>query len=379
MENKKIFVCNKKLDARFWSRYVISHAWSDLAKNQLKDEIRYTNALLGFNKLSVLFGESTKDDDWGRRTKDLVYGYWTEEDVRLKLAAELCQYANCQVHGQVHIKGTKNKQRNYKQKKHEVSTFPDILLLSIKEKDVSKISREKNLESAALELKYFGPGWNKQDLKEAITADLNKLKDYQRKKFIPRIDCGIFLCMDESGKAEEVLKELFKKKKYNNKPLGYGIIVPSFANLNMDYPRHLENYSSYWDRQVVYTLDCIKSNLDGNYKVRSVREDDWGFYIYINKNESYVGWIYITQSKRVPGCKAGNIPVMVYTEPKHRRGLKGFPLYKWSYRDEKFVRADNSRMYALVYSINESIIYSNVSSLEDQGTKIAKIIKKIFR
>ena len=183
------------------TRRRLRRAWKAVADRQELDERRYTEAVLGLNNLRVLFRPDR--DDWdialGRKCKDLLYGFWWEEDLRLRLAAELLKFNDCQVHGQVHIRTKVRKKARKHIHQSRKSRYPDLLLIATKEREITRRSNERNLETAATELKYFGMGQRPSDIERAIRKDLRKLLGYCRPRSSPRTDAGYFFCIDETG------------------------------------------------------------------------------------------------------------------------------------------------------------------------------------
>jgi len=379
MENKTVFEVNKKMPCSTWAKGYVKHAWNSLGKKQLADELRYTNALLGFNKFSIIFKDKVKNDGWGKRSQDLVYGFWSEEDLRIKLASELSQFSDyCQIHGQTHIHGLKNEKRMGRRLRNpHIHMYPDLLLVSMKERDQCKFARDDNVEVSAIELKYFSANHTKADLKWAISNDLDKLVDYQKKRLSPRIDCGFFLCLDESGKAGEALRELFKKPKYKEYPLGYGVIVPRYTMLDLNFPRELESLEKGDNRSIYYLLDYVRGQLKDIYfdKCGSPKEQEYGHYLYLNKEPR--GWIEIAWPRYVEGLDRKHLGVMLKFYDPNKSLVKNYPQFKWSYKNGGWVKTEKLTGEVLLCKINRNDL-SKINWIEEYGDMIASMIRRFY-
>jgi len=367
-ENKHIFeINNHKHFKHCWNKWYLKKAWFQFSKKQLDDERKYTERILDINHLGILFSEKNIEKRWGRRSKDLIYGYWTEEDIRLKLASELSNIEEGQVHGQVHIKGINSK-------------YPDLFFLSFKERERSNVSSEKNIESTAIEIKYFSPWWNARNIEEAISSDLDKLLDYQKLGRHPKIDCGYFFCIDESGKVKDVIKELFKKKKYKKLPLGYGLLIPRFTLFRLEYPRFFESFERK-KRTAMYLLNFIMGLLK-QYKFflsKNPKEQKYGFYFYFNEtNNNPRGWLEISWPKYVEGVNKKYLAVMLKFYNPYKELLKNQNQYQWSNKMDKWIKSEKSTGEVLIYKINKNRL-SNLREIEKCSKEIVNIIKRLYK
>ena len=368
MKNMVIF---EPRGVSLWSNEILEKSWERLSEKQMKDERRYTDSLLGFGSMSILFRAGAKED-LGNRNKDFLYGCWTEEDIRLKLAAEILEHysAYSQVHGQVHIRGNQRRKARKHSHNYRVSIFPDLLLILFKERQVCRTYKEKNLETAATEIKYYPSGKNRNDLKKSISRDLNKLINYQARNFYPRVDCGFFFCIDESGEAKNVLYKLFRYRKYRNKnkPLGYGVIVPNYADRNMSYPACLENYENLFERRIYYLTDYVRAQM-GKLTGSRILEDEYYFWFKL-RNQS-IRWIAFQR----PINAKGKYLVVVRLRPNYKWNFPKYHRYIWERKQERYIQSDKPSSNILIYEVRKSSL-DNIANIEKQGDRIIKVLKK---
>lgn len=367
-KNKGVFDYNRRARCLRGTNY-LKQAWESFASRQSEDEEQYTKGILDMNKLGVLFSGTASSKGWGRRAKDFVYGYWTEEDIRLKLATELSKLNKCQVHGQVHIRGRRSI-RKYSRKTRYFSKYPDLFLIVLIEKAIIDYTKEKNIETTAIEIKYFGLGRNRRDLKRLISEDLDKLIGYQEKRLSPKVDCGYFFCIDETGYAGEVLRGLFKKPKYKKVPLGYGILIPRYALINVNYPRHFEKYERGITRKIAYLLSYIKGQLD---YTTTITEEKYGLYFRLKKRP--YGWLEITWHNYVKKLGGKYLAAMLRFKD-NKEVLRNCDWYKWDDTEDRWIRATRSTgTVVLMMKINRKHL-CNLENIEWYGKNIASKIKR---
>jgi len=377
--NKFIFFQNKH-SKNYSSGYFLKKAWKNFSEKQIKDELRYIEGILDLNKLGVIFSNKT-DKDWGKRIKDFVYGYWTEEDIRLKLASELNQFNDCQVHGQIHIYGRKNtKSYGYKPKGFHIHKYPDLIFIVFKEKERNPMSIEKNIEATAIEVKYFYAGRNEKELKKSISDDLDKLIDYQNKRVMPKVDCGYFFCIDETNKVGGILTDLFLKKKYKKYSLGYAILVPRYTKLNLSYPREYESLERGEVRKINYLFDYIRSQLNEVWYVGEKlpnedkdRGETIGYYMSFKFKEvrNAWGWLEITWPKYIERLNKNYFGVIMKVNKYYSFAVKNYSPYKWPFDKSKWIKTEKNTGEVLIYKINKNKLY-NLKRIEEEGNKIVK-------
>jgi hypothetical protein len=382
MMNILIFDATKK-EKYSKNFYRIMGAWKELASKQLEDEQFYTESILDINDWGKLFDENAPHKELGRRGKDLIYGFWNEEDIRIKLAAELMwQSEHSRVHGQIHIKGEKNKKQfGRRRKDHLIRKFPDLFFMSLKKKEFRESSSEPNLETSSIEIKYFTAGLKKRDIRWAILTDLDKLISYQKRTLTPKADSGYFFCIDESGKAEAILKEALRMKRYKHHRIGYGLIIPCFTKQKIKYPRYFEKFPRKGCRKISYLLNLTMGKLSetNDFSLSNMPKWDNEFfcsYCCINKRHKYRGMVLITKSNNVEGINSRYWPVLLYIPKIHNKQIKKEDnLYGYSNDCKKYVSNVRNRNCLLVYKILKSKCNS-LEGIEVESRKLAKILKK---
>lgn len=276
----------------------------------------------------------------------------------------------------MHVRGNQRRKAIKHSYNYSVRIFPDLLLTSFKERQVSRIYKEKNLESAAIEIKYYRAGRNGKDLRRSISRDLDKLIEYQRRNFKPRVDCGFFFCFDESGKAEDVLRGLFRHKRYRNrtKPLGYGIIVPSYADKNMPYPGHFESYENSNKRRVKYLAEHVRAQM-GELAGNKVSEDPYSFWLKLRSQS--IRWVAFLSPQNVKNS-GGKYSVIVRLRPDYKGKFLKCPRYIWTWQEKRYVQSYKSGPDILIYALRKDVL-NNIEHIEKQGDKIAKLLKRFTR
>lgn len=386
MSTNSNFYATKKA-RKYWSRWYLKKAWKSIKLNQLDDERRYFEAVLGFNSLRLAYLQRADESGHANSAKDLMYGYWTEEDLRLRVAAELMKFTNCQVHGQVHIRGRRNAKPSGRMPKHShIGKYPDLMLLLFKERNVSGIAREGNLESAAIEIKSF-LGWNKKWMKYAICRDLDKLVDYQKKRLTPRIDAGYFLCLDENNVALAILKELFKKRKYRKYKLGYGVIEPRYSLLGIPYPSHFEKYKGWLhrseERKAAYIAHYLMAKLTDRINFTEVRKNDERCIKIYNDKWIWQGVVDIGVPEEIEGRGKKYLHVTFSCRKSKKDRLKDLSLWKWHKKYNTWhLRprrpTDKGMVSALVCRINKYKL-TNLDAIEDHADDVVKKVRRIVR
>jgi hypothetical protein len=401
MSRKHLFFPTKKIH-NYHSLYVVRNAWQEVRRGLERDEDKYADAILGFNKLSIVCSGSRKHAHGHvEHAEDLMYGVWSEEDIRLRIASALWtvdKSDNWQIHGQIHVHSRKNLNRIGRKPKVKYSSdYPDLLLFRFKERDRTGSTQEDNAEASAVEIKYFDQNCNRETIKRRAQRDLKKLLWYQkRKRLKPPIDCGYFLCVDETGKAESILQEILEKRKYKKRAIAYGVIIPKWASKGVQYYRQLQKSYGWHDsrlaRKAKYIQYYVISKLDkwsiANYKeckfISTTKTYDFCFKIRIK--DRTLAYVDLALPEAIECGKTGKFLYVTFTSTKklqEQLGLKA--QYKWDDRGKSkkpFLRElrDNDRWWPTSWITKVRLENLNSrQNLENFGDKIVEKLKPIIR
>ncbi len=278
-----------------WSWYLFKKVFLAFIKEQAENEDWYLKAVLDLNEDGKYFRKQLKDVRSGDRKKDLLYDLWNEEDIRLNLARLLHDAGGrrCSIHGQIYLK--KRYQRGKKKGETRRRKFPDIYFVVKKGREYNSKAPEKNVESGAIEIKYFYEGWEEY-IKNIAKTDLKKLISYCEKGLKPAADGGFFICVDETGVAARILRSIFKLDQFRKRPLGFAVITPTYAKKKRSYPRDYEKIDLAM-RKLRFVMDAalgkIARRIDG-YEPLKVGTDKWSFYFSLKGKlkKGYVALIF---------------------------------------------------------------------------------------
>jgi hypothetical protein len=374
-----VFATNRSVPSR--SKWYLRRAWYDLLQEQEWEEDRLTRAILDGNELGILFREPRKRDRWGEQSRDLVYGLWNEEDLRLKLAGQLGGLDYCQVHGQVHFRSRRGQNRRKASPRTKKARYPDIICLSLKRKERMGKSGEPNIEVAALELKQFALGCSRQTVESAVKTDLSKLAGYCIRKFRPQADCGFFFCLDETGFAEEILQKLLASRQYRKRPLGFGILVPGYTRTGITYTGMLDDLPVP-ARQATYLMNLVAAKLArAGLSDKAASPYSWndGFFrIELRLQKSAKGWLFAFSPGAVKGLGREWLPIMLYLRGTHEvvgaclRRYK--PLYAWQKKTQRFEPTMRGKSRVLLLKIPKKRL-----AQPEQAEKFAKILVRAMK
>ncbi len=383
MNKKGFFQSTGKLNQnnvkKYRSQYFLKKAWTNFIEKQEKDEQVYLEAILGLNKLKIIFAKDRKKKKLGKNSEDLVYGYWTEEDIRLKLSAELLKFENdnCRVHGQTHIYKKKNERRLGRRKKYpHQHKYPDILFIALKLKEKSGIPKNENLEVTAIEIKYFSTNEKLNDVNDKIQKDLEKIKSYINEKSNPKVDCGYFFCIDESKNATKVLKKLLKQKSFKKLPLAYGVLIPRYTSITDVFPAHYEKYDKKY-RKLAYLLDIVRERVGDSLQlgIPKLRDDR----ILMRFNNKLSGWLGIIFPEFIKKCKRNKFKVLIKVKKPSPKFLLGFSPYIYSTVDKKWEPTKKKNpTFVSIHNINQRSL-GGLVKIENEGKKLSEKMKKLIK
>lgn len=365
------------------TRNRLRRAWKALAVRQGRDEKRYTEAVLDLNHLGVLFRPNGEDSDvdLGRKCRDLLYGFWWEEDLRLRLAAELLAFDDCQVHGQVHIRTKVRKKARRRIHQMRESRYPDLLLIATKRKERTSRSTERNLETAAVELKHFGKGRPPAEMRKAMQRDLKKLLGYCRPRSTPRADVGYFFCIDETGQAGELLENLFLLKCFRKRPLGYGVVVPSWVHERLPFPGD-HGYLDVMERRVSFILALVGGELEGiafdrNANIRLDEPTDY-YGMSLQMEGRARGRIEVCWPGYVEGVNRRYLPVMLRLRKRYLGAVRKFSeRYAWNKDKKRYVPSDRAVTTVLLTKIRRSHLNS-MRGIRQEAQRITGQLRQVI-
>lgn len=342
-----------------------------------KNEDWLLGALLGTNNDANLFCDGNSQNNL--RGKDCLYAFITEKDIQAKLASELSQADRCcHVHVEVPIYRTKNRRGR---RRRETDNFrPDILLLSTRRREKRVILKEKNLEVAAVEIKYFKK-YHKPWLAEMIENDVVKLSTYLKLRVEPKVDNGYFVCVDESGEAENHLKKLFAKQWVRDKKIGYLVVAPKY------YPMELEKYGQGWERSSAYVMDkalrMVKSEFQSMTRER-LKWDRAGEYkrsagpwfnIHCKRKRKPIGWAefdwHFRDGRRIKPA----LIVELYDENQHVGNRKSV---EWNRKLERFENFQNHSTIRVYHKCKRTDSH-DLNKMNLTADQIYHAVKRILR
>lgn len=355
-----------------WTWYLFKKAYLAFVKEQAENEDWYLKAVLDLNEDGKYFRQQLKGVRSGDRKKDLLYDLWNEEDIRLHLARLLHEVGGrrCSIHGQVFLK------KRYLRGKKKGSTrrrkFPDLYFVVKKRREHNSEALEKNVESGAVEIKYFYEGWGDY-IKGIAKTDLKKLVSYCERGLTPPADGGFFVCVDETGVAVDILHDIFKLRQFKKKPLAFAVFTPQYAAKKRSYPRDYEKVDPSI-RKLHFVLDTALGKIarrDGTYKPLKIRSDDWSFYFDL-KGKLRGGYVALVFKEFAPGPRPKRCSIIIKSET-----YIGDPdAVEWCSKKDRYEYTEKESKYR-EYRRLRSRNFNDLEAMDDLANDIAKIVARL--
>jgi hypothetical protein len=372
------YYSSKRIDGS-WTEYLFRQACKSFAEEQAKNEEWYLKAILGLNKGGKYLEEKVKKivRGWGDRNKDLLYPFWTEEDLRLGIARHLYQRGEkrCVVHGQVYLK--KRYRRNGKKAKQR---FPDLYFIVKKEKEREEDAVEKNVESGAVEIKSCKMDQNLYSVRKDIVADLKKLLSYCYHGLKPHANTGFFICVDESGYAKDILEELFHKKIFKRKNLAYAVITPAYTREVRHFPRKYEDLDQD-KRKLKYLMDTVLGRLSCEmdcYKPYQISNGSDGSFHFYLKGNLKIGsaWAGIIFKEYSVYSKPQKYSVVIQVNEEAHLG-RGKPV-RWDYDKNRYVYTEKNNLTREYMGISNRKL-EDLDTMKEISAEIVRIVKQMHK
>ena len=360
----------RKVPGYSWNRYFLDQAVRQLNKKMHDNEEWLLRALLGLNDDAIVFEDVCTINKQGKRGRDCLYLFMTEKDVQTALAAELYIYNRCHVHVEIPIYGKTNKKKRRKGKPFNFR--PDLFLLSTRRKERVQTC-EGHLEVAAVEIKYFSK-WHKPWIQHMIQWDVTKLHQYFR-RVSPKVDTGYFLCVDETGLADETLDKIFKQKWLKGRQIGHFVLTPRYIEEHRRYPLELQHYTAGTERCSAYLMDkalgMLKQWCPKSFEGQTVRCDDGdGPWFYIKDGKRFMGWAYFDIYFKHGRKRKPSLIIYLKDKFKHVGNPK---VVKWDPEKNAFRFTDSQRAHA------RRVYFSTAKSFDSSLKKLDAVAGEIFR
>ncbi|MGV8172075.1 MAG: hypothetical protein ACP5OA_05265 [Candidatus Woesearchaeota archaeon] len=360
-------------------RITLRHAVKEFSNRLLLDEKRYLESILGIGDFWAIYSNSKRKNQRQVIRRDLVYGFWTEEDVRLRLGAELSLGTNCQYHGQTLINRKRNGKKEYQH------NYPDMLLIDIKKKNSDSSIKhvddyqDKNLVFTAIEIKYlqYHGGVDKED---SIITDLDKLVNYINSNNTLNVDMGFFFCLDEVNVAKKYLESVINKPKYSKHPIAYAVVTPKYAIEKRSFPSSYEKYPQS-KRPLAYILDKIIALNRQEFKVHKnqILDDDCAeMLIILRKNGLQIGYLEIIDGKYFDVADRTRYYIMLRLTKKYHGYFRGSKKYEWIEDTNKYVRKKSSQDAVFIYKFRKNSLTA-IENIDCHTLQIYRRIRKLLR
>lgn len=364
-----------------WNRWYFEQAVASLVRSMEINEDWLLRALLGCNDDANLFRNKSSRDVW--RGRDYLYALMTEKDIQARLAAGLFKFDRCHVHVEVPVYGRTNRKKRRRPKPYNLR--PDIFLLSTRRKEKRKASREKHLEVTAIEIKYFDKSDNPW-MKQMIKYDVGKLHDYLNARVRPRVDNGFFLCIDETGRAETVLKGILSQGWMKGQHIGYFVVVPRYLTEGRDNPMALEQYRQGFERSSAYVmgkaLGMLRVKFPSAYNREALHATQAGKYrgsagpwFYLRLRRKRIGWVYLDWRFKVGRNVHPALIVNLNVESDH----VGNPdPIKWSDGSQGY-RYTEKHLNSRIYFVTSRSFEYELKKMNRMATKIYGVAKRLLQ
>jgi len=364
-----------------WNRWFMTKAVRSLELRLNSNEVWLLGALLGTNDDAHLICKQSHQNTW--RGKDYLYAFMTEKDIQANLVSELSKAGRwCQVHVEVPIYGRTN--RRGRRKSRPFNYRPDILLLSPRRKEKRIVLRENNLEVSAVEIKYFEK-FHKPRLAQMVKNDVNKLYAYLNYRVEPKVDSVFFVCVDESGEAENHLKKLFAKRRFKNQRIGYLVIVPQYSVQQRTYPMALEKYEQGLERNSAYVMDKALGMLKNEFPFmiqERLKYDRIGKYrgsagpwFNIRCGRKMIGWAYFDWGFKKGRRSISALIVCLEDEIQHVGYQKSV---KWNMKRQGYDYYENYSKRR-VYLVRKRTYQYSQNKMDQIARQVYHVVKKIIR
>lgn len=363
-----------------WNRYCLEKAIGKLEQKMQDNENWLLRAILGLNEDAIVFNEVRSKSKLGDKHRDNLYLFMTEKDVQTALAAELYQYDRCHVHVEVPIYGKTNRKKYKKSKPYNYR--PDLLLLSTRRQARVK-RRESHLEVSAVEIKYFGK-YAKPWIKNSIKRDVLKLHQYFR-RVSPRVDNGFFLCVDETGRAENILNNTFSQKWMKEKHIGCFVLFPKYVSEHRDYPMNLQALQPGMERSVGYVMDkalgMLKEWSPSAFEAETLkweRPDKYrgsaGPWFYIRSGKERIGSAYLDWQFK-DGRKIR--PALIIHLKSKFKHVGAPDSVRWHDELQAYRRREDVELCSRVYYTTPRTFRFSLDKMDAFARRLFKVIKSV--